>query len=243
MSSFFASFSSRPFSACVGGLVEVDQIHRGLVRPSVQRTPECPDAADDGTVEIRQRGGDHAHRERGRVKLVFGVEHERNVHRADVRFRRGFAQEQVQEMRGDVRVVGLRLDALAVFRELIPIQQHRRERREQPVARRERARAVNGAFRFQAAQHRATRAQHVHRVRVGGQQFQRRLERVRQPAHPGEERAIFRQLRAGRQLAVQQQVSHLLEPAFGGEVFDGIAAVRKAESPPCRRCRWPFHRR
>ncbi len=115
-------FFQQSFFRLVGCLVEVDQIHRGLVRAAVQRTAQRPDAADDGAVKVRQRGGDHAHGERGRVELVFGVEHERNVHRADVRFRRGFAQEQVQEMRGDVRVVGLRLDALAVFRELIPIQ-------------------------------------------------------------------------------------------------------------------------
>ena len=73
--------------------------------------------------------GDDAHGERRGVELVFGVEHERNVHRADVRFRRGLAQEQVQEMRGDVGIVGLRFDALAVFGELIPVKQHRRETR------------------------------------------------------------------------------------------------------------------
>ncbi len=90
--------------------------------------------------------------------------------------------------------------------------------------------AVEAAFRLQATQHRATRAQHVHGVRVGGEQFQRGLERVRQPAHPGEERAVFGQLRAGGQLAVEEQVGDLLEPGLGGEVFDGVAAVGKAEA-------------
>ena len=84
MSSFFASFSSRAFFGFVGRVVKLDQFHRGLVRPAVQRSAQRPDAADDGAVEIGQRGRDDTHGKRRGVELVFRVEHERHVHRADV---------------------------------------------------------------------------------------------------------------------------------------------------------------
>ena len=133
-------------------------------------------------------------------------------------------------MGGDVGVVGLRLDALAVLGEVVPVEQHRRERGDEPVARRDGALAGQAGFRLQAAQDGAAGAQHVHGVRLGGEQFEGGLELVGQPAQFREQRAIFGQLRAGGQVAVEEEVSHLLEPGFGGEVFDGVAAVGEAEA-------------
>lgn len=46
---------------------------------------------------------------------------------------RRFAVQQVQEVAADGIVVGLRLNALAVVAVVIPIQQHRSQRGQQPV--------------------------------------------------------------------------------------------------------------
>ena len=133
-------------------------------------------------------------------------------------------------MRGDVGVVGLRLDALAVLGEVVPVEQHRRERSDEPVARRDGALAGQAGFRLQAAQHGAAGPQHVHGVRLGGQQFERGLELVGQPAQFREQRAVLGQLRAGGQVAVEEQVGDFLKPGLGGKVFDSVAAVGEAEA-------------
>ena len=77
-------FFEESFFGLVGRAVEFDQLHGGLVGPAVQRPAQRPDATDDGAMEIRQRGRDDAHGERRGVELVFRVEDQRNVHRADV---------------------------------------------------------------------------------------------------------------------------------------------------------------
>jgi hypothetical protein len=94
-----------------------------------------------------------------------------------------FTVQQVQEVPADGVVVGLHLDAPAVVRVVVPVQQHGAEAGHQSVAdvaRRGHGHAV--LFRLQGAEHGAAGAQHVHRVRRRRQLFQRRLERRRQPA-------------------------------------------------------------
>ena len=55
MSSLRGKLFQQPVFGLVGRLVEVDQVHRGLVGAAVQRAAQRADAADDGAVEIRQR--------------------------------------------------------------------------------------------------------------------------------------------------------------------------------------------
>ena len=99
------------------------------------------------------------------------------------------AVQQVQEVRGDRRVVGLDVDALARCREMMPVEQHRRLAREQPVGDGSRAGRARGSaagrrerLRLERAEHGATGAQHVHWVRGCGNLLEDRLQRRRQPA-------------------------------------------------------------
>ena len=62
---------------------EIEQhLHHLGVRAAVERSLQRRDAGHDRGVHIRERGGRHARRERRRVQLVIGVEHERHVERA-----------------------------------------------------------------------------------------------------------------------------------------------------------------
>ena len=76
-------------------------------------TAQRSDGAGDGRVQVGARSGDDAGGERGGVEFVFGVEDQRLIEGVDV-LRLGFpAVQELQEVRGDRRVVRLDLDAPA----------------------------------------------------------------------------------------------------------------------------------
>src|SRR3546814_6513821 len=66
---------------------------------------------------------------------------------------------------------------------------------------------------------------HIHRVRVGGHQFQRLGHDRRQSAQAPELALVGLELRGGGQRAVHQQVRDLLERGPGGQVLDVVATV------------------
>ena len=64
-------------------LADLDQQpHDVGVGAAVQRALQRADRADDGGMEVGERGGGDARGERGRVQLVIGVQHQRDVERA-----------------------------------------------------------------------------------------------------------------------------------------------------------------
>ena len=96
------------------------------------------------------------------------------MHRALVRRRRLPAVQQMQEVRADRIVVGFDVDAAAVVGVVVPVEQHRAERGHQPVGDVARAGLVVVVGLGQhAAERRDAGAHDVHRMRGGGQQFQR----------------------------------------------------------------------
>ena len=60
----------------------------------------APIAADDRRVDVGERRGRDARRERRRVQLVIGVQHQRHVERARRQAARPLAGQHVQEVRG-----------------------------------------------------------------------------------------------------------------------------------------------
>ena len=97
----------------LGRAIALLDLERDLVRAAVLRAAQRADAAGDAGVQIRARAGDDAGRERGRVELVLGVQHERRVHRADPRCRRRRRCSSVRKCSRDGVGVGLDVDARA----------------------------------------------------------------------------------------------------------------------------------
>ena len=96
------------------------------------------------------------------------------MHRALVRWRRLPAMEQMQEVRSDRIVVGFDVDPAAVVGVVVPVEQHRSQRGHQPVGNVARTRLIVIMGLGQDAAERGDAAsQDIHRMRGGGQQFQR----------------------------------------------------------------------
>ena len=218
-----------PAHALVGGLGAVetlDQLHRRLVSTAVKRAAQGADSAGDGGVEIGQGCGDHPRGEGGGVEFVLGIKDQRDIEHAAMELRRRLVVQQVQEMPGHTVIVGDGVDAHAILVETPPVQQHRRERREQPVSHVELARKI--AFGLEVAEQGAAGAQNVHRMGVARDGFQRRLERIGQPAQALEALHVGIELGLRRQAAVMQQVGHFLEPGVLRQVVDVVAPVGEA---------------
>lgn len=71
---------------------------------------------------------------------MFGVQHQRDMHRLFPALRWLFAVQQMQEVTADGVVIGFRLDAFAVVAVVIPIKENRAKRRQQFVGNIPRAR-------------------------------------------------------------------------------------------------------
>ena len=173
------SFLARDALAGIGdGLlrraIALLNLERDLVRAAVLRSAQRADAAGDAGVKVGAGAGDHTGSERRGVELVLGVQHERGVHRANPGVRRRAPVQQRQKMRGHGVGVGLGLDADAFAREVVPVEQHAAERRDEPVG--EIARVLRRliALGLDAAERRDAGAQHVHRVRGVRQRFEHR---------------------------------------------------------------------
>ena len=74
---------------------------RDLVGAAMFRPAQRADRAGDRGIDVRAGAGDRARREGRGVELVLGVEDQRGMHRALVRWRRLPAMQQMQEVRAD----------------------------------------------------------------------------------------------------------------------------------------------
>ena len=190
---------------------------------------ECLQSADrtgDGGEHVRPRSGADARGEGGRIELVLRVEDERRVHRAHPAGGRRRAVQQVKEVTADRLVVGLDLDATPVLAEVVPVEQHRPQRGDQPVGDVARARlVVVVGLRQDRPKHGDSGAHDVHRMRGGRDAFEGVLHRGRQTPERAELRLVGRQLDRVGKRAVDQQVRDLLELGGLGELEDVVPAV------------------
>ena len=193
---------------------------------AVLRPAQRADRSGDGRIHVAARAGDDARGERRRVELVLGVQDQRRVHRAHPQCGWLPAMQKMQDMAADRIVVGLDLDAPAVDREVIPVHQHRAERRHQPVGDVARAGVVVVVLLGQrATERRDAGAHHVHRVRRGRQLLEHVAHDRRQAAQRLQLGLVGGQLGTVRQLAVYEQECDFLELARRRDVEDVVAAV------------------
>ena len=148
-------------------------LQRYFIRPAVFRTTQCANRADNRGIHIGSGPCNHAAGEGGGVEFVFGVQHQRNMHRFFPASRRLFAMQQMQEVAANGIIVSFRLNTLAVMAVVIPVQENRTERCQQLVG--NIACTGDGVpffFRQRTAQRGDAGAHHVHRVRGSRQRFQ-----------------------------------------------------------------------
>ncbi len=183
-------------------LIAALDVERDFVRATVLRPAQRADGAGDARVHVRPRARDHARRERRRVELMLRVKDERRMHRAHPRLRRLPTMQQMQEVPADRIIFRLDVNRLPGMAVVIPVRQHRAERRDEPI--RDVARAggvVIVLLRQRAAERRHARAHHIHRMRGRRQRFERRAHHRRQAAQALQLRLVRRELGAIRQLA------------------------------------------
>ena len=210
----------------VGRRIALLNLKRELVCPAVLRPAQRADAAGDRGVNVRAGAGDHASGEGGRVELMLGVKHERGVHRLHLCGARRAAMQQAEKVTADRVVIGLHLDALAVQREVMPVEQHGIQRSEQPVGDLAGAGAVVVfLLRPRAAERGDAGAQHVHRVRGRGQCFEHRAHRRGQTAQRPEFRFVGREFRDRGQPLMHEEMRHFLKLTVRGKIEDVVAAV------------------
>jgi hypothetical protein len=157
---------------------------------------------------------------------VLGIEVERRIHRPHPAFARAFPVQHVREMAADAVVVGLDINPPAMQREVVPVEQHRPQRGDEPVG--DVARPIGlvpRGFRQHAGQHGDARPHHVHGVRCGGNGLQDGPHRRRNAAQHVQLRLVAAQLGLGRQGAVDEQMRYLLEAAAWRDVENVVAAV------------------
>src|SRR5437762_10301501 len=115
--------------------------------------------------------------------------------------------EEVQEMRGDRLLDTFDVDALTISMEAIPVEEHGREGGEQAVG--DVLLLAEVLLGLEATERGAAGAQHIHGVRVAGQQLERGLQRGRQAAHPVETPHVGSELALGWQMAIEQEIRDL----------------------------------
>jgi hypothetical protein len=146
-------------------------------------------------------------------------------------------------MRGNRIVIGLGLDAPAIVRPVIPVEQHRGEAGDEPVGNlARRPGVVVLRFRQDRSQRRAAAAQDVHRMRRGRQVLQHRPQHHRQATQRLEFLAVLIELRQRRQSPVKQQVGHFFESGMLGQRNDVVAAVVQVVAARARPNRSPYRR-
>gem|GEM_PF-6963395 len=131
--------------------------------------------------------------------------------------------EQLQEVAAQGVLVADAVDAHAVMAEAVPVTHDRREDGQEPVGLV--ALGIEGELGLEGSEHGAARAHHVHRVSVARDALQYFFQRLRQVAQAFELVLVVGKLGLAGQLAIQQQVSHLLEFGMGGQVTDIIAPI------------------
>ena len=216
---------------CLGRVTDLQEVlHHGLVSTTVQRALEGADGGGDGGVGIRHRGGHHAGGEGGGVEGVLGVEDEGLIKGLNIGARQGrraflLTEDHPQEVLREALLAG-RLDvALAAATADVERDDARQLRHELQRGAANVLGILGVLLRILRADEGDCGAQNVHRVarlRHGGDQVNEVAVQVAQRLLTSGE---TNQLILGRQLAVPQQVSNLLEGAVACQLLDRVAAV------------------
>ena len=214
-------------SASSADRIALLNLQRHFVGAAVLRPLQRADRAGNAGVEIRAGAGNHPRREGGCIELVLRIENQRGLHGA--RSTPRWAASPCSRCRKCAAmrvVVGFHFDAPAVAREVVPVEQHRPQRRQQRIRN---ARAPASLWSRPSGSTQPSTETPVRSTSMGcvvrGQQFQRLLHRRGQTAQ-GRRRCFVRgQFRRIGQLAVHQQVRHFLELAVRGQVGDVVAAI------------------
>ena len=219
----FGEHSQNPFSRRSRRFEALDNLHRRFVGAAVQRPAQSADRGRDRGMKIGQSRGDDAGGESRCVEFVLRVQNQRGVHRLRAHLVRRFAGDKTQKLFRDLRVFGLRIDPFAARRKAAPISERGREKPKQPLGDFLLARKI--ALRLDRAQHRASGAHDIHRMRGGGDFFQCFAHRQRQTPRRAQALRKRFELRPRRQIAAQQKIRDLLERRARRELADGVAAI------------------
>jgi len=134
--------------------------------------------------------------------------------------------QQMQKMLGDAVAARFHLDTAAMTREVVPVEQHRRQTSQQYIGNVARACfIVIRSFRPHAAEHGDAGAQCVHGMRRAGNQFQRLLDGGGQSAQAAQASAIRGKLRLVGEFAVDEEIRDLFKLAVRGQVGNVVAAI------------------
>ncbi|SAK99853.1 hypothetical protein AWB76_07796 [Caballeronia temeraria] len=134
--------------------------------------------------------------------------------------------QQMQKVPADGIVVGFDFDAFAVVRIVVPIEQHRAERRHQLVGDILRARHVVIVLLGQdRAEHGDAGAHDVHRMRGRGNPLERGLQVRGQAAQRLQLGLVRLQFGGVRQLAVHEQMRDFLELGRSRHIENVVAAI------------------
>ena len=210
----------------VGVAVAFLDVVGDFVCTAVFRAFKRADGAGDAGIHVRPRTGNHAGGEGGGVELVFGIQNQRNVHGFNLRFGRTFAVQQVQEVAADGVFFAFDVDAFAVVRILIPVEQDAAKAGDEFVRNVARfAVGVAFAFGMNTAEHGHAGTHDVHRMRVRRQAFQHFNHADRQAAHGFELGFVGGEFKFVGQVAVNQQVGDFFKLAFLRQIKDVVTAV------------------
>jgi len=207
-----------------------------LVGTSVFGTSQRTDGTSDRRVHVGARPRDGARGERGRIEFVLGVQDERRIHRADVAVGCRRSVKQAQNMACDCLVVRFDVDAATVKRIVIPVEQHRTERSQQPVGDFPGGTwAVIGRFRKRASEGGDAASQNIHRMCRSGQCLERCAHRYRKSAPALQASPVGRELAGSGQLAMHEEMRDFLEFAALRDIEYVVAAIVEVVSGAANR--------
>jgi len=215
---------------CIGVVIAALNDERRFVGAAVLRplsAPIAPPMASTG----RNRARDDACGEGRSVELVFGIQHERDVHRPRPFFGRRLAVQQMQEMFADRVVIGLDRDAPA--RASVVIQYSSID----PNEARSRSAASRAQPRYDRAfgKRRRQRRTPACKTSIGcaaRDLFEYVAHDEGQAAERFQLRLVVRQLGSRRQLSVQDEIGDLFELGMRRQVANVVAAIPQIIAMP-----------
>jgi hypothetical protein len=192
----------------------------------MERPLQRADRADDRRVQIGERRGGDAPRERRGVQLVISVQDQRDIECVRRERARPIAGQHVEKVRR-VSERGIRLNRSAArLHPAVRRHEARELRRQAHCLAIVRLRGVVGRFRIEVAEHRRQRPERVHAV--GRRQLLHEAkDRLAQPTRGGELRLQIAELGAARQPAVPEQITDFLERCPLREIVDVVPVVRE----------------
>ncbi len=221
------------FGDAVGRADLAQHVERGLVGAAMRRAPQSGDAGSDAGERIGTRGTGQTNGRGRRILLVIGVEdedlvHRRFDHRIDFIVFCRHAEGHAQEIAGVGQAVVGEQEGLA-DRIFVGHRGERRHLRDQAVHRDGAlARIVDVCrVRIESRECSDHAAHDRHRVRIATEAAEEGRQLLVHHRVARDRLGEGAELVRARQVAVQEEVGHLHERRFLGELVDRIAAVQQ----------------